>query len=365
MENQTTLLFSPPPGVEPNFIDPDNIAWQLYATIGAALPVALLVCGLRLYTSRWIIGRWHVDDEAKYALGRHIWDLRAEDGKMGALIEIIPQAITYNMSLATTKASILFFYLRFPSSRVFKAACYAVLALAVGNGLTAGFSFLYLCQPIRKHWDFAVPGHCVGSAVLFWVAAIVNMATDVFILLLPIWLIRPLKLAPVKMLSVLMVIMAGGFICGITIYRVVNIPKSMLNWDVTWAYVNNYMWCLIEVYVAIICACLPCLKAFAKHHFGHTWLFNPRTVRTVKEALSFVNSMTQQTGGAVNDGAPWDGNRLSVRSVSFRDLGDNQSNKSAHWTGSEEIAEVPSGERSDVLGCQRLKGLRDGPENVC
>ena len=169
------------------------------------------------------------------------------------------------MSLALTKASIVFFYLRFPSSRLFKAACYLVLFIAVANGLTAGFSFLYLCQPIAKHWHWEIEGRCVNASVPFWVAAIVNMSTDVIILLLPVWLLLPLRLGPAKMLSVLGVMMAGGLyvlesapfphferelmkgvsgdsVCGITIYRVVDIPGSMESWDVPWDYTDNYMW---------------------------------------------------------------------------------------------------------------------------
>lgn len=125
-------------------------------------------------------------------------------------IEIIASAITYNLSLATTKASILFFYLRFPSSRLFRAACYLVLFVAAGNGLTAGFAFLYLCQPIERHWNRKIEGHCGNPAVPFWVAAIVNMCTDAIILFLPVWLLRPLRLGPAKTASVLCVLMAGG-----------------------------------------------------------------------------------------------------------------------------------------------------------
>lgn len=125
-------------------------------------------------------------------------------------IEIIPSAITYNLSLVITKASILCFYLRFPSPRAFQAACYLILFIAAGNGLTAGFAFVYLCQPIERHWNPNVEGKCANPAVPFWVAAIVNMATDVIILLLPIWLLWPLRLGAAKMLSVLCIMMAGG-----------------------------------------------------------------------------------------------------------------------------------------------------------
>lgn len=47
---------------------------------------------------------------------------------------------------------------------------------------------------------------------------------------------------------------------------------------------------IIETNVAIICACLPCLKALAKRHLGHTWLFKASTQRTVNQALSFLNT---------------------------------------------------------------------------
>lgn len=114
------------------------------------------------------------------------------------------------MGLAVTKASILFFYLRFPTPRSFVAACYLVLFIAVGNGLTAGFAFLYLCRPIARHWDRTITGTCANAVKPFWVAAIVNMATDVVILLLPIWLIWPLRIGAAKMLSVLCILMAGG-----------------------------------------------------------------------------------------------------------------------------------------------------------
>ncbi|PKS05397.1 hypothetical protein jhhlp_008773 [Lomentospora prolificans] len=366
----------PPPGVTSNFVDPEDLSWQLRVAIGVTLPIAFIICLLRLYTSRFIVGRWHIDDglialavllsvgyaisnslQAKYALGRHLWDVPYQDGVTGAMIEITAGAVTYNMSLVMTKTSILFFYLRFPSPRLFRAACYAVMAMAIGNGLTAGFSFLYLCQPIRKHWDWAVEGKCVASFTIpFWVAAIVNMVTDIFILLLPVWLLRPLRLPPVKMLSVLGVLMAGGFVCGITIYRVIDIPKSLTTVDVTWDYVDNYMWMIIEINVAIICACLPCLKAFVKCYFPN-FILSARTQQTVNQALSFLNTTPQPPVLPVGErNEPWNGSRGG----SFVDveLADHSSDKTGKWTGStrpttgDDISEVPASSSSQAPECK-------------
>ena len=52
----------PPPGVTSNFVDPEDLSWQLRVAIGVTLPIAFIICLLRLYTSRFIVGRWHIDD---------------------------------------------------------------------------------------------------------------------------------------------------------------------------------------------------------------------------------------------------------------------------------------------------------------
>ncbi|CAI4213660.1 unnamed protein product [Parascedosporium putredinis] len=369
----------PPPGIDSNFDNPDDLSWRLAVTIGVTLPIAGIVCLLRLYTSRFIVGRWHVDDvlvgcalllsigyaisntlQAKYALGRHLWDVPYEDGVTGAMIEITAGAVTYNLSLMMTKLSILCFYLRFPASRSFKVVCYAIMAMVIGNALTAGFSFLYLCRPIRKHWDWAVEGNCVASFTIpFWVAAIVNMVTDVFILLLPVWLLKPLRL-PLPSSSV---------VCGITIYRVVDIPKSLTTMDVTWDYVDNYMWMyvilksnsitatckkpltnlqlyrIIEINVAIICACLPCLKAFLSHHFPNAFFFSERTQGTVNQALSFLNTTPPAAAPVQELASPWQRTRDSL--PSDIETADHRSDRTGKWTGStrpetgDHVTEVP------------------------
>lgn len=83
--------------------------------------------------------------------------------------------------------------------------------------------------------------------------------------------------------------------CTVSIVRPVEIPSGLKDPDSTWRYVTNLIWMyvsaistcpvllfaikcsIIETYTDIICACLPSLKAFAKHHFpnmfrGHVQL---------------------------------------------------------------------------------------------
>ena len=62
MGDELTPAFPPPDGTKSNFVDPENIAWKIYAAMGATLPLSTLACCLRMYTSRCIIGQWHLDD---------------------------------------------------------------------------------------------------------------------------------------------------------------------------------------------------------------------------------------------------------------------------------------------------------------
>ena len=72
MDGEVQSVFPPPPGVMPNYVNPDNRAYMVYAAIGATLPLAIIVCSLRLYTSKHIVGRWHVDDVAFTAYPRRL-----------------------------------------------------------------------------------------------------------------------------------------------------------------------------------------------------------------------------------------------------------------------------------------------------
>lgn len=44
--------------------------------------------------------------------------------------------------------------------------------------------------------------------------------------------------------------------------------------DFTWACVPSLVWVLVELYVGILCACLPCLKPFTKRYFPGFSIFS-------------------------------------------------------------------------------------------
>lgn len=82
--------------------------------------------------------------------------------------------------------------------------------ISVGYSLAGGFAFLYLCNPIRKLWDFDVPGTCVQIGQAFLAGACLNASTDVTMLLLPIWLLWPQHLPSRTKIGVAGILMTGS-----------------------------------------------------------------------------------------------------------------------------------------------------------
>lgn len=83
--------------------------------------------------------------------------------------------------------------------------------VTVGYSLAQGFSFVYMCNPVERYWDSRVAGTCVNANLSFIVTAGLNVGADVVILVLPTWLLRPLKNVGTRQkIAVTLVFMAGG-----------------------------------------------------------------------------------------------------------------------------------------------------------
>jgi len=80
----------------------------------------------------------------------------------------------------------------------------------LGYCLVGAFTFVYICQPIKKYWDVAVPGSCLDYKAVFLVGGCLNVITDVVMLLLPIWLLWPLRLPLKQKIGVTMILMTGS-----------------------------------------------------------------------------------------------------------------------------------------------------------
>lgn len=70
---------------------------------------------------------------------------------------------------------------------------------------------LLTCQPLRKAWDFRLPGHCVSHRLVIHIcSATINAASDLVTIILPQPVIWSLKMDNRKKLGLSAVFLLGG-----------------------------------------------------------------------------------------------------------------------------------------------------------
>lgn len=117
----------------------------------------------------------------------------------------------YGMSIMLTKLSILTFYLKFvlPGTPL-RITIYITMAVVVLYSFITSFVWVYACQPLEKFWDLTITeGTCVNFLKITVFSGAMNVLTDIIILVLPLAILRDLRL-PFRQKIIIMGIMATG-----------------------------------------------------------------------------------------------------------------------------------------------------------
>ncbi|KAF2093048.1 hypothetical protein NA57DRAFT_49239, partial [Rhizodiscina lignyota] len=176
----------------------------------------------------------------------------------------------YISSLALTKISILFFYLRIFSTRNFRYMVYMLMACDAAYIIGFDFALIFQCKPINfawKKWDGEHSGTCVDANAIGWSAAACNIALDLLTIILPLPQIAKLQLSWGKKIPLLLVFALGFFVTIISCLRIKYIAQFANTQNVTWDYVPIGYWSTIEVQLSIIIACCPSLRALVIYFF--------------------------------------------------------------------------------------------------
>lgn len=116
----------------------------------------------------------------------------------------------YNASLACTKFSILFQYLRIFPAKAFRISCWIVMAIVALYSSWAIVSGFVNCVPVAKFWDRTIAGNCLSFEALWFFNASMNIATDLALLIMPMPLLSQLQLPRMQKLALVAVFAIGG-----------------------------------------------------------------------------------------------------------------------------------------------------------
>ncbi|PVH90433.1 hypothetical protein DM02DRAFT_607445 [Periconia macrospinosa] len=275
----------PPPGIIPDFINPPSLQ-HVVLIVNIVLPfVSVLFVALRLYTTGFILRSVGVDDYmivlawvssqsfciciTRYGLGHHLWDVPFSIFNGNFLRFAAICLAFYGISIMFAKVSILVLFLRFLPLR-HKRAIHATIAAVVLYSLIGSFHWLFDCRPLEKLWDLSITrGSCIEWSKINIFSGVMNTATDILILLLPIFMLRKVKLSKWERIGLILAMMTGGSVLIISIIRLKTTVDMAPSQDITWEYVRNGIWWMIEMHIAIVCACLPVGRAFLRKHFPY------------------------------------------------------------------------------------------------
>ncbi|KAF3166678.1 hypothetical protein TWF225_000729 [Orbilia oligospora] len=222
--------------------------------------------------------------------GSHINDVEDEDLVYVLKLlyaEIILQPVTLNC----IKLSILSFYLRLPGSNRFLILTRSTSVFVAAMMLAFILTLALACIPVSKQWDpYETRGSCINRALFWHVILALNVATNIWILVLPTRMLLALKVDRRQKIMVLSIFGCGLIATIASILALAELPLAINDPDKTWGSWRLAVYAAIQNNLGIIAASAPALKPL----LGKTL----RVVRsTVESKLSSTTWTPSKHGG--------------------------------------------------------------------
>ncbi|KAM5344589.1 hypothetical protein ACJ41O_013124 [Fusarium nematophilum] len=197
----------------------------------------------------------------KYGFGKDIWTLDFDEiTKAGFYFYI--QGLFYFPLVSLLKMALLFFYLR-----IFVGLAYNLLWGTIIFNAIYGILFLFIhafqCTPISlfwTRWDGEHHGTCLSANAYTWANAAISIALDLWMLAIPLWFLRSLKLHWKKKIAVGAMFIVGTFITIVSILRLQTLVTFGFSQNPTYDQYDIAIWSTIEIHVGLICASMPALR---------------------------------------------------------------------------------------------------------
>ncbi|KAH7226832.1 hypothetical protein BKA60DRAFT_605090 [Fusarium oxysporum] len=210
----------------------------------------------------------NIHGTAGHGEGRDIWTLEFDDitqfGFYFWLLEIF-----YFAQVSLLKTSLLFFYLR-----IFPGTAQKLLWGTIIFNSVFGVLFMFLaafqCTPVSYfwlNWDGEHKGTCMNSTAIGWANASISVAVDVWMLAVPMWYLRKLKLHWKKKIGVAAMFIVGTFVTVVSIIRLQFLVDLGSSHNPTYDQTDISIWSTVEINVGIICASMPALRVILVRMF--------------------------------------------------------------------------------------------------
>ncbi|KAH9216140.1 hypothetical protein DL95DRAFT_460432 [Leptodontidium sp. 2 PMI_412] len=252
----------PPPGVIPDFEHAESSGYQVNIVVAILFPLVTLVVALRIYIRAMIVRNVGTDDYAiilawillvglvitsillvNLGMGIHLWNVPLTTFSPHFLKMAVIYGVFYGLSFLCVKVLMLLLYLRLSPYRQFRIAVWVVIVATAVYSVLGSFVFLFNYQPIAKTWDITITdGKCINVAKIGMTHASLTIVTDIAMLLLPIALVRKLKLPMKQKVALAGLFMTGTLVCIVSSIRIKVIMDVIRTADFTRVMARAVIW---------------------------------------------------------------------------------------------------------------------------
>ncbi|MCJ1438914.1 hypothetical protein MMC27_008304 [Xylographa pallens] len=145
------------------------------------------------------------------------------------------------------------------------------MGLSVAYGFAVLLETLLICKPIAFNWDTTIEGgSCANETQAFEAVGILNLLTDIAIIILPMPWLWTLQLPITKKIGLTAIFGIGIVICAISVVRIV----ALATWDFSdfsYGLGKVAYWSTLEPALGVINCCLPVLQPVLSKLRGTTF----------------------------------------------------------------------------------------------
>ncbi|KAF2966245.1 hypothetical protein GQX73_g7356 [Xylaria multiplex] len=260
----------PPPNVSSNFDNPSNLNTAGYVVPSIALAITTIFVFIRLYTRFFIVRRARLEDYlilagygiyvgTTYAVFRlvtnvgffvHQWDIRFRD-LSEYLYAIHICANLYSVHILVSKAAILLEWLHIfvpgGTRNAFFWACHILLWVNVLFYFSIIIVANLVCFPFALIWDKTLEGTCIDGKVIEVTSAVLNLTSDVIILVLPQRVIWNLQMKMQKKIGFSVIFAIGILAVTAAAFRLSSATDYYHSKDATYVASALILWSLVEM----------------------------------------------------------------------------------------------------------------------
>ena len=151
-----------------------------------------------------------------HGLGKDIWGLQPSGLVAFGLYFYIIQ-ILYILIMTLIKLTLSLFYLDIFPGRIIRRLLWGTVAFHIAYGVAFGVGIIFWCSPISYQWtqyDFTngpqAQGHCIDINAAGWASAAIGVASDIWLLAIPLSQVKKLKLHWKKKIGAAVMFMTGA-----------------------------------------------------------------------------------------------------------------------------------------------------------